>query len=245
MYVGLYAPAYLQIDPAKEIRIDSVLSEGGFGVVYLADALSEKLKKYGPIVIVKQLKKHNVSNQDLNLFMQEVSLMEYFKDKTNIAKVLGYAAEPKLCLVMKYYPFGSLRKWLTSASQRSKVHVVAFGRDIVLGLQAMNSKGVLHNDLKPDNVLIDQNPQGQYFCVLADLGISQVVTEQLVKVNQFQVTHIRALSMAYAAPERILYFREVLASGGNDCSIFFTWDLYSLGIVLFELLNGSKRKLYK
>jgi eukaryotic-like serine/threonine-protein kinase len=157
--------------------------------------------------------------------------------------VLGYAIDP-LCLVMKYYPLGGLSRVIKVTRNRCKIHVIAFTLNIAYGLSAMHSKGVVHNDLKSDNVLIDSSTEtGQPLCVMSDLGISQIVTQQILKIGEFKVTEIRALSMAYAAPERIELFRKKLLVGTNYQSIVFSWDVYALGIVMFEILTG-KTKLY-
>jgi serine/threonine protein kinase len=86
---------------------------------------------------------------------------------------------------------------------------------------------------------------GQTFCLLSDLGISQVITGQILKVGQFQVAQIKGLSLVYAAPERIEIFSNKYslhpAQAGRQ--VIFSWDLYSLGVIMFELLTAQS-KLY-
>jgi eukaryotic-like serine/threonine-protein kinase len=242
-FSGLSVPGYLQIDFSQSVRVRNVLAEGGFGTVSIADALNPMLKQYGDHVIVKQLKQSKLSDHSIQLFNQEIALMEYFKGEKHIAKLLGYSIDP-FCLVMKYYPTGSLTRVIRDTKNRCKIHVITFLRDIANGLWAMQIKGVVHNDVKSDNVLVDTSPTtGQPFCVLSDLGISQIVTQAILKVGEFKVAEIRALSMAYAAPERIYCFRHKVHLSSYDQQTVFSWDVYSLGIVMLEILTG-KTKLY-
>ncbi len=235
--LGLSIPGYLQIDYAKDIRQRKVLAKGGFGIAYLADALNSKLKDFGNIVVVKVLKKEVMTEKDIKLFQQEVSLMEYFKKERNIAKILGYSENP-YAIVMKYYNLGSLSNWFKNKEPKTKFHVLALSHDIASGVMSMHQKGVVHLDLKPDNVLLDLNSHKRPMCVLTDFGISQVITEDIMTVKQFQVAEIRGLSYAYAAPERIMHFRKKIEYCNRD--VVFSWDVYSVGIIMFEMLNMKK-----
>ena len=96
------------IDLAKRVRVKILLAEGGFGTVALADALSPKLKQYGDQVIVKQLKQSRNSDRTIQLFNQEISLMEYFKGEKNIAKLLDYSTDPfSLVMINPWKVFAS------------------------------------------------------------------------------------------------------------------------------------------
>jgi serine/threonine protein kinase len=101
---------------------------------------------------------------------------------------------------------GSLSQFLKTTTNRCKSHITSFSTDIASGLQAMHMKGVVHNDMNPDNVLLDMH-NGQTFCVLSGLGISQTITPQILKVGKFQVAQIEGMSLVYAAPDRIAIFR--------------------------------------
>lgn len=180
--------------------------------------------------------------------------MEYFKDHKNIAKLLGFSDNP-YCLVMKYYHMGSLSQFFCNSSVnslggsisrksgrgvRTKAYLVAFAHDIGKGLAVLHQKDVVHNDLKPDNILIDCAWDNKPYCVLSDLGVCQIVSDRILKIEQFRTCEIRALSWSFAAPERILAFRH-RAALANDRDSIVPWDIYSFGIILFSMLTGQKR----
>jgi serine/threonine protein kinase len=215
------------------------LAQGGFGIVYLADVLDHKLRQYGDQVIVKKIKKSQMTDRDIQMFNQEISLMEYFKNEKHVAKLLGYSTDP-FCMIMKYYEMGNLKQLIKTAGNLRKYQVHAFTRDISYGLREMHMKGVVHNDLKPDNVLLDMH-NGEIICILTDVGISQIITHRILKVRQFQVVQIKGLSLAYAAPERIAMFRMKMALDPAlaDRQVIFSWDVYSLGIIMFELITAK------
>ncbi len=226
---------------ARDLRIRKELASGTFGIAYLADALTSKANAYGSEVVLKQLKKEKLSERDINLFRQEVSLMEYFKQNQNIAKIIGFTETP-FAIVMKYYALGNLKIWITKhRHDRNKPQILAFAHDIAIALMALHGKGVCHLDLKPDNILLDSNEHGQVFCVLTDFGISQIITDQIMKVQAFEIVQIKGLSMAYAAPDRLLVYRN--GSYSLPKEVIMWWDLYSFSIVLIQMING-RMKVY-
>ncbi len=174
------------------------------------------------------------------MFHQEVSLMEYFKWCIHVVKIVGYCENP-YCIIMKYYMVGSLKQYLSRnrALTKNKTAVaMAFSYDISRGILAIHEKGVCHLDLKPNNILLDVGRDDRIYCVLTDFGISQIVSDEILKVQMFEAVRIKGLSMAYAAPERIAAYRQ-----GQNCSnreIVKSWDIYSFGIILFELMNFVK-----
>ncbi len=232
----------MECDKAQDFRIEKTLSAGSFGIVAKATAFNNRLKVYGNTVVVKQLKKPELSQRDIDLFYQEISLMEYFKNCQNTAKILGYTKEP-YAMIMKYYQRGNLKEWIMKhQDRRNKIHVIYFLKDICRGIEEMQSKGVIHNDLKPENILLDVDSKSRLFCVLADFGISQVVTSQIMLVAKFEKVELNGLSIAYAAPERLLMYRGFVEY--KDPAVLFSWDVYSFSVISYHLLNGKVRNLY-
>lgn len=231
----------------RDIRAKQILAQGGFGTVYIADVVNPKLIFYGKPVVVKQHKSQTLSDREIQMFYQEISLMEYFKGDENIAQLIGYTLNP-YTIVMKHYQLGSLSNWLkTTDNNRTLRQVISFALDIARGVNVMHGKGVVHKDLKPDNVLIDCQSDDEtttlyYKCILADFGIAQIVTYEILQVKQFEVVHINAMSLAFAAPERILSSKKRSEVKGRD--LMLSWDVYSVGIILFQLLNGCHQSLY-
>ncbi len=77
-------------------------------------------------------------------------------------------------------------------------------------------------------------------CVLTDFGISAMIDDKLLTVNAFKISELRAMSVKYAAPERILSFKKNIPI--KTTAMILSHDTYANGIIMYELLN--KVKLY-
>ncbi len=99
--------------------------------------------------------------------------MEYFRGKTILQITWDIPSSLLHCNGILPPEKGYLRT-------KSDIFIIAKG--IVAGLTALHDRGVVHNDLKPDNILIDSDSNNQLFCVLTDFGISQDVTSQILKI---------------------------------------------------------------
>ncbi len=123
-------------------------------------------------------------------------------------------------LVMGYCPKGNLRQWMYKTWDLTQKLILV--RDILRGLDYAHTQGIVHCDIKPENILIDGNQQG-YRARIADFGIARI-RHSLPERGPSSYTG----SPAYMAPER--YY-------GNYS---YASDLYSVGIILFELINGYR-----
>jgi serine/threonine protein kinase len=183
-------------------------------------------------------KKHQ--KRILLAFRQEVALLWYLHDHPNIVKLVGFS-EREMMIVMKFYSRGSLYSLIYNKAfpdlGNMKVTLVL---DVCNALRILHQTGIVHNDLKPANVLLeDTDKKNRFRAVLADFGISHVVDNRITGVQKMVVQNVVGASTLYAAPEVLLRLKKLptplsprVARGG---------DLFSFGMVMFEVLN---RKLY-
>jgi serine/threonine-protein kinase len=204
--------------------LEKLLGEGGYSWVYLASHKQIPDLEY----VVKLLKPSHLSNdQVLRRFEQEATTLARLRSP-RIVKIVDYGpTEAGIPYIVSEYingvtlghvlrEHGSLSPWLTA-------HL---GCQILEGMKDAHAAGVIHRDLKPDNVLITREEETEYpKAMLLDFGIAKV-TEQASGDADATVEGL-ACSPRYAAPE-------VLTREPNPRS-----DLYAVGLVLAELITGK------
>jgi serine/threonine-protein kinase len=168
--------AYLEV-PESSFRITTKLSQGGGGEVFLADALDDKTRKFGNLLVVKRIKSNNESQEltpkQVKLFEQEFSVMAMLQSYKNISKLIGYFKTRSHCILMKYYPMGSFDKFLQNRKNAlTKSVFVHFISDIAYGIRSLHQTELSHSDIKTANILLDVDEDGFVFCVLTDFGIT-------------------------------------------------------------------------
>jgi serine/threonine protein kinase len=203
---GLSLPGYLEIHENLDFRCTREVARGGLGIVFLADALSLKTQDFGKVVIAKKFKPTVDVSAMMPGFLQEVSIMEFLSENSNIARIIGFSTSPP-CIVMKYYQTGSLKSWLDSSDTKTRPIVLRFMQDISAALQAMHSQGLAHCDVKLDNILIDVDKLGNLYGVLTDFGISQVTNNKILLVHAFNVRNVVGASISFASPECLRYLK--------------------------------------
>ena len=228
-----------------DFHLGKQIAKGGGGLVHLGDALSASAATYGPVVVVKTIGTTRAARTMAELdsyeqaaFKQEISLMHLFRNERNVAKLVGWSNIPA-CLVMKYYPLGSMDKWIYSQGiYKSKRVVLQFINDISRGLMAVHQAGFAHCDLKPQNILLDEDSRGIY-CCLTDFGVVQVVNDRSLQVKSFAISEQQGLSFPYAPPETMIRFRnrDTLPMSSEQ---LLGWDMYSLSMIMVEVLTRSR-----
>ncbi|WP_066961519.1 serine/threonine-protein kinase [Microbulbifer sp. Q7] len=201
-------------------RIRSTLGAGGMGVVYLADDL--KLHRQ---VAIKKLKDDAASQNARDRIQQEARLLAQLNHPNIVALHDVLEDNGSVALVMEYIEGTTLRAWMRerSPSLQQKLSLLM---QICLGLSEAHSLGIIHRDLKSDNILIAENTKGEPVAKITDFGIAksqQLDEKTLTAENQLAGT-ITAMS-----PEQIL---------GKPLDA--RSDLFSLGTIAYELLTGSR-----
>ena len=206
-------------------KILEYLAEGGFGKTYLAEDTQLPGRD---TCVVKQL---YPSSEDPNflaiarrLFKTEASTLHNLGHHNQIPKLLAYFEEKeKFYLVQQYIEGETLGKQLKSGIVWSESRVIALLRDGLTILQFVHQKGVIHRDVKPDN-LIQRSSDGKI--VLVDFGtVKEVLQGQQTNLGQLTVP---VGTQGYMPTEQ---------ARGKPRP---TSDLYALGIIAIQALTGIR-----
>lgn len=202
---------------ANRYRLERLLGRGGFSEVWLADdtltSLKVALKVYAP--------GGGMDEHGVQLFSTEFSLV-FNLNHSNLLKPTYYDTFERMpYLVLPYCRQGSAARLIGQMSERE---AWAFLRDIASGLEYLHGQEppVIHQDIKPDNILIDTS--GRY--LLTDFGISIKARNTLRK--SIMKTEGSVGTLAYMGPERFSKYPLPIKAS----------DVFSLGATLYELLTG-------
>jgi serine/threonine-protein kinase len=206
-------------------RVVRLIGEGGMGVVY--EARHEHL---GSQVALKFLLPELAERPGLVArFLQEARVSASIKSP-HVTHVVDVDQTPAGApyLVMELLEGESLETRLGRGAPIPQDDAVDIGLQILSALEAAHSSGVIHRDLKPDNVWLSPAP-GRPLVKLLDFGIAK-----LKRATEFLQVSTRPGSImgtpAYMAPEQAISADQVDARA----------DLYSLGVILYEMLSGKR-----
>lgn len=200
--------------------IRSKLGSGGFADVFLAHDMVNNRD-----VALKQLHSNDLADHKLQKRSWDQARLEFESvsglNHPSIAKVyaIGHDVMGSPYLVQEYISGGDIGNLMqqTNSLSTALTHLIPIAR----ALAAIHELGVIHRDVKPENILINQ----QGVTVLVDFGIA------LLKQSRFKNDQIQGTEN-YVAPEQKL-------STDIDLSV----DLFSLGCVLYEWISGEKIKI--
>jgi serine/threonine-protein kinase len=199
---------------ADRYRIVGLLGKGGMGEVYRADDL-----KLGQPVALKFLPEHLLSDgAALARFHREVRVARQVSHK-NVCRVYDIGeVDGRHFLSMEYIKGEELSSLLRRIGRLPQDKAIQLARQICAGLAAAHDAGVMHRDLKPANIMIDGDGNAR----VLDFGLAGLVEE-------FGDEEIKAGTPAYMAPEQFEGQEPTVRS-----------DIYSLGLVLYELFTGKR-----
>ena len=199
------------------------LGDGGMGAVYLAARADDQYQKQVAIKLIK----FGFDNQFIvNRFLSERQILASL-DHPNIARLLdgGTAEDGTPYLVMEYIEGAPIDEYCEgrrlSISDRLKLFSAVCG-----AVQFAHSNLVIHRDLKPGNILVTNDGIPK----LLDFGIAKLLNPGSNAQGYSETaTAVRLMTPEYASPEQ--------ARGAN---VSTATDVYSLGVVLYELLTGQR-----
>lgn len=198
-----------EIIVANRYKIIRKLGEGGTAKVYLAyDQIDERN------VSLKILKKENIYDRKVKKFKKEAETLALLDDE-NIVKIYDVGQDDNLHYIAAEYIDGmTLKDYIRTCSPIPVEEIVKLSQQILHGVKHAHERGVVHKDLKTQNILLDEHKNVK----ITDFGIADIMDEDVTRTQSLMGTP------QYIAPEIL-----------NRESLTAQSDLYSVGIVMYEM----------
>lgn len=210
---------------AGKYRIDKVLGAGGMGVVVAAHhvQLDEK-------VAIKFLLPQALANKEtVARFSREARAAVKIKSE-HVARVsdVGTLENGAPFMVMEYLEGGDLAAWLKQRGALPIEQAVDFVLQACEAIAEAHAIGIVHRDLKPSNLFVTRRRDGTLSVKVLDFGISKTSAMDSAGMDMTSTTAVMG-SPLYMSPEQMQSSKDVDARS----------DIWSIGIILYELLTGD------
>jgi class 3 adenylate cyclase/predicted Ser/Thr protein kinase len=203
---------------ANRYSIEQIVGRGGMGVVYRATD-----KQLDETVALKTLPGDSLSRspEELERFKREIRLARQITHR-NVLRTFDYGeADGVYFISMEYVRGYTLAELLEETPRMAIRPAMGIARQICRGLQAAHEEGIIHRDIKPQNVLVDQKGQVK----IMDFGIAR----RAEAAEAMTSAGIIVGTPHYMSPEQV--------QGKNLDS---RSDIYSMGVMMYEMLCGVK-----
>ncbi|KAH9259070.1 hypothetical protein BASA81_002690 [Batrachochytrium salamandrivorans] len=191
-------------------RIVEMLNEGSFGEVFLCRHNARKLT----------VAKVSDANRQPHVFYNEVAMLRMFAHRNIVQVHEAFEFDSNLWLILEYMDGGDLRALCELPGLWTEPLLAYVVRQVLIALEFLHHRHVLHRDIKPDNILWD----GKGNVKLGDFGFATMLTTEHFKHRGNMGTQ------GYRAPE-------LVANKEYDCQV----DIWSLGVSAVELLEGERQ----
>jgi class 3 adenylate cyclase/CheY-like chemotaxis protein len=200
-------------------RLSRKIGAGGMTEVYLAARESDDM----PVVLKVLHASGKSAGEHLSRFIQEYALLSRI-EHPNVIRIYDQGfTDDHAYIAMEYFEQGDLRAEIRAGMSRQRV--VEIIAQVAQALAAIHARGIIHRDLKPENIM--RRPDGSV--AVADFGIAK----SMLQADNMALTQARDGDVVgtpyYLSPEQ--------AAGQ---AITPSSDLYSLGVMMFEMLTGQR-----
>ena len=216
-YIKNYYKKYKKYPSTKMkfYKYGRLLGKGAFGKVNLClHTLT------GRLVAIKSINKEKIKTErQRQKIKQETAIMETLSKSKNIVKIFEtYETKKHICIVMEYICAGDLLTYIKKRSKLTEPVAKFIFKQIILGIKHIHDNGIIHRDIKLDNILLDLDNNIK----ICDFGVSR-------KINIGEILFEQCGTPAYIAPE-------ILINKGYEG---FGVDIWSAGVVLYAMLSGT------
>jgi DNA-binding response OmpR family regulator len=196
------------------IRVLRLIGEGGMSRVYLASRESDD----EPLV-AKVLRAEILSDKkQMQRFMEEYAMVERIQSR-HVARIFGHGTSAEHAyLVMEFFEGGDLSKRLDGKPLRSDDALRLF-RELMFALGDIHEKGILHRDLKPQNLMFRSDGS----LALVDFGIAKHI-DSIERTSHGEILG----TPRYMSPEQV-----------QGRALDLRTDIYSAGVLLYQMLTGD------
>ena len=198
-------------------KIINLIGEGGMAKVYKAQHV-----RLGNVVAIKILHEELVRKSNIKQrFENEARIMAELTHP-NIVKIIDYIEQDQiLAIVMEYLEGLSLSSYIRQRKKLSNQEIKHFFTQVLDAFNLAHQKGIVHRDIKPSNIFVEKTNTIK----ILDFGIAKLVSSDLSITNAGQ----QMGSPLYMSPEQVRDSRNI-----DNLS-----DIYSLGVVLYHMVNGN------
>ena len=199
----------------KRYRIEKVLGLGGMAVVFMATDLG-----YGRTVALKMLREDMAQDPANVKRFENESKAVVLLDHENIVKIYDVNVDGSLkYFVMEYLEGITLKDYINKKGKLDTDEIISCAEQILRALEHAHSKGIIHRDIKPQNVMLLRSGQIK----VTDFGIAKLPSAETVTMEDKAIG-----TVYYISPEQ--------ASGKR---VDNRTDIYSLGALLYEMATGT------
>ncbi len=202
---------------AGQYKVDREIGRGGMASVYLAQDV-----RHGRPVAIKVLHPELALAIGADRFHREIQVVARLRHPHIVPLYDSGDAAGRLYYVMPYVQGETVRQRIARKGPFAPDEAVRLVREIADALEYAHAEGVVHRDIKPDNILLDDR-----HAMVMDFGIARALTEDGDK--QLTGTGLLLGTPAYMSPEQVT----------GEADIDGRSDIYSLGCVLYEMLAGK------
>lgn len=217
---------------AGRYKVIKLLGEGGMGQVYLAEHFAIEKR-----VALKVLRAEYAHKGDIVTRFQQEAISASRIKHPNVLDVFDFGQLENGCfyLAMEFLEGNDLADELQRSRVLTPPRALPIAMQICRALAAAHAKGVVHRDMKPENVFLQRTADGEEIVKIVDFGIAQLkpTNEEAQAESTSKARRLTRTGMIFGTPE---YMAPEQASGKHAD---LRCDIYAVGIILFELFTGA------